>query len=101
MDPPPLASHVSKWFCPALSVPPLLTILTVSGRIVVATVVGGCSLVVGFASVVAVVIAMVVVVVVGLVEGTVVPVVVVSATDSIEQGQSNETPQDTYINYVP
>ena len=41
MDPPPLASQVSIWFCPALSVPPLLTILTVRGGIVAATVVGG------------------------------------------------------------
>ena len=41
MDPPPLALHVSMWFCPALSVPPLLTILTVRGGIVVASVVGG------------------------------------------------------------
>ena len=41
MEPPPLASHVSTWFCPALSVPPLPTISTVRGGIVVATVVGG------------------------------------------------------------
>ena len=41
MDPPPLASHVSTWFCPALSVPPLLTISTVRGGIVAVTVVGG------------------------------------------------------------
>ena len=41
MDLPPLASHVSAWFCPALSVPLLLTILTVRGGIVAATVVGG------------------------------------------------------------
>ena len=57
MDPPPLTSHVITWFCPALSVPPLLTILTVRGGIVV------------FVDVV------VVVIVVGLVEGTVAPVV--------------------------
>ena len=41
MDSSLLASHVSIWFCPALSVPPLLTILTVRGGIVVATVVCG------------------------------------------------------------
>ena len=29
MDPPPLVSHTSVWFCPALSTLPLLTTLTV------------------------------------------------------------------------
>ena len=82
MDSPPLASHVSIWFCPALGVPPLFTILTVRGEMVTATVVCGGSSVVVFASVVAIVIGMVVIIVVGLVEGTVAPVVVGSTTDT-------------------
>ena len=77
MDTPPLAEHVSTWFCPALSVPPLLTILTVRGGIVVATVV--CGGLEGFS---VVVVANVVVIVVGLVEGTVASVVVESTTDT-------------------
>ena len=51
------------WFCPALSVPPLLTILTVRGGIVV-------------------VVVDIVAIVVGLVDGTVAPVVVGSTTDA-------------------
>ena len=35
MDPPPLASHASVWFCPALSTLPLLTTITVRGVIFV------------------------------------------------------------------
>ena len=41
MDSPPVASHASTWFCPALSAPPLLTILTVRGGIVVGSIVVG------------------------------------------------------------
>ena len=62
MDPPPLAVHVSTWFCPALNVPLLLTILTVRGRIVV--------------------VVADVVIVVGLVDGNVAPVVG-STTDTL------------------
>ena len=59
-SPPPLALHMSTWFCPALNVLSLLTILTVRGEIFVG----------------------VAVIVIVEVEGTVVPVVVGSAIDT-------------------